>query len=152
MQSGLHRTAAFTLIEILIAMAIMSIVAMVAVPTYSGYMERIEIANVEADFVKIDMAMQGYWVSYGSYPPDLETLNLQKDDPWGSPYQYLNMALTKGNGQKRKDHNLVPLNTDYDLYSKGPDGRSVGPLTAKHSRDDIIRANNGDYVGVASDY
>ena len=152
MHNAFTHTTGFTLIEILIAMAIMSIVAMVAVPTYGGYMERIEIGNVEADFVKIDMAMQGYWVSYDSYPPDLETLGLQKDDPWGNPYQYLNMALTKGNGKKRKDRNLVPLNTDYDLYSMGPDGRSVGPLTASHSRDDIIRANNGDYIGVAADY
>lgn len=152
MHHTLTKSTGFTLIEILIAMAIMSIVAMVAVPTYSNYMERIEIANVEADFVKIDMALQGYWVSYGGYPPTLETLGLQKDDPWGNPYQYLNMALAKGNGKKRKDHNLVPLNTDYDLYSMGPDGRSVGPLTASHSRDDIIRANNGDYIGVAADY
>jgi len=52
----------------------------------------------------------------------------------------------------RKDHNLVPLNTDYDLYSMGPDGNSVGPLTAKASRDDIIRANNGSYIGPAANY
>ena len=86
MHNAFTHTTGFTLIEILIAMAIMSIVAMVAVPTYGGYMERIEIGNVEADFVRIDMVMQGYWVSYGSYPPDLETLGLQKDDPWGNSY------------------------------------------------------------------
>ena len=55
-------------------------------------------------------------------------------------------------GQLRKDKNLVPINTDYDLYSKGPDGKSVTPLTANSSRDDIIRANNGAYVGEAEDY
>lgn len=59
---------------------------------------------------------------------------------------------TTGNGKVRKDHNLVPLNTDYDLYSMGEDGASVSPLTAKASRDDIVRANNGRYVGLASDY
>jgi len=46
----------------------------------------------------------------------------------------------------------VPLNTDYDLYSQGPDGQSVSPLTAAKSRDDIIRANNGDFIGTAEDY
>lgn len=55
-------------------------------------------------------------------------------------------------GKKRKDKSLHPLNTDYDLYSMGPDGRSVSPLTAKASRDDIIRANNGGFIGVAEDY
>ena len=52
----------------------------------------------------------------------------------------------------RKDKNLVPLNTDFDLYSKGPDGASQKPLNAEASRDDIVRANNGAYVGKAEDY
>jgi general secretion pathway protein G len=56
----------------------------------------------------------------------------------------------KGNGQARKDRFLVPLNDDYDLYSMGKDGTSSPPLTAKVSQDDIIRANNGSYVGLAS--
>jgi general secretion pathway protein G len=146
------RHSGYTLVEIMIVMSILGIVASVAVPTYSGYMERLDMALVEKDFVKIDMDMQRYFASYAEYPPDLESVNLAKDDPWGNAYEYLNMALTKGNGKKRKDHSLVPINTDFDLYSKGPDGRSVGPLTASHSRDDIIRANNGQYIGVAADY
>jgi general secretion pathway protein G len=62
------------------------------------------------------------------------------------------MSTVKGNGKKRKDRNLVPLNSDYDLYSQGPDGNSVSPLTAAASQDDIIRANNGGFVGKAEDY
>ncbi len=34
----------------------------------------------------------------------------------------------------------------------GPDGKSVAPLTAKASRDDIVRANDGKFIGEASDY
>lgn len=37
-------------------------------------------------------------------------------------------------------------------YSMGPDGRSVAPLTAKASRDDIVRANTGRCIGLAADY
>ena len=55
-------------------------------------------------------------------------------------------------GQARKDHDLVPINTDFDLYSQGPDGRSAPPLTAAMSRDDIVRANNGRYIGEAEGY
>jgi len=57
-----------------------------------------------------------------------------------------------GIGQARKDRFLVPLNSDYDLYSKGQDGESVAPLTAAKSRDDIIRANDGGFIGLASEY
>ena len=55
-------------------------------------------------------------------------------------------------GQKRKDKSLHPLNSDYDLYSMGPDGQSQTAITAKASRDDTIRANNGGFIGVAEDY
>lgn len=73
-------------------------------------------------------------------------------DPWGTPYQYLNFSTVSGNGQKRKDHNLVPINSEFDLYSKGADKQSVGPLTAAKSLDDVILANDGGYIGLASEY
>ncbi len=52
----------------------------------------------------------------------------------------------------RKDHFMVPINTDYDLYSMGADGKSLAPLTAKASQDDIIRANDGLFIGRASEF
>ena len=144
--------AGFTLVEAMIGMAIAVILLSVALPSYTAYRERVDFGMAEADLVKITIDMERYYAGAGQYPPDLATIGANKVDPWGNPYQYLNMALVEGNGSKRKDHNLVPLNTDYDLYSMGPDGRSVAPLTAMDSRDDIIRANNGQYVGPAADY
>ena len=46
----------------------------------------------------------------------------------------------------------VPLNTDYDLYSMGRDGKSKTPLTASESHDDIVRALDGEFVGLASEF
>ena len=78
---------------------------------------------------------------------------LQKD-PWGFDYRYLNFAADAPGvkGQIRKDHNLHPLNSEFDLYSVGPDGESRAPLTAKASRDDVIWARDGAFVGIARDY
>ena len=73
-------------------------------------------------------------------------------DPWGNPYQYLNHSTHRGLGQDRKDRFLVPLNSDYDLYSMGKDGQSSPPITAKNSLDDTIRASDGAYVGLASQF
>ena len=70
-------------------------------------------------------------------------------DPWGYPYVY---NVVTGPGGVRKDKFMVPLNTDYDLYSVGADGESVGPLSAKKSKDDVIRALNGGYIGLASNF
>lgn len=55
-------------------------------------------------------------------------------------------------GQARKDRNLVPINTEFDLYSSGKDGESRGPLTAKASRDDVVVARDGSFVGLAKDF
>ena len=52
----------------------------------------------------------------------------------------------------RKDHNLHPLNTEFDLYSVGKDGSSSAPLTAANSLDDIVWARDGSFVGRAKDF
>jgi general secretion pathway protein G len=147
-----RRSIGYTIIEAMMVLGIMGIGASLAYPIYSSYFEDMEIANVKKDFVLIDLKIETYFATHGEYPPDLATIGMQKDDPWGTPYQYLNMDLADGEGQKRKDHNQVPINSDYDLYSKGPDGDSVGPLTGQPSHDDIIRADNGAFIGEASDY
>lgn len=51
--------------------------------------------------------------------------------------------------EARKDQFLVPINSDYDLYSQGADGRSMPSLNSLVSRDDVIRARDGAYVGLA---
>jgi general secretion pathway protein G len=146
-----RRSIGYTIIEAMMVLGIVGIGAALSYPIYSSYFENMEIANVKKDFVLIDLRIQTYFAANGEYPPDLASIGMQKDDPWGTPYQYLNMDLAN-EGQKRKDHNQVPINTDYDLYSKGPDGDSSGPLTAQPSRDDIVRANNGAFIGEATDY
>ncbi|MGA8010171.1 MAG: prepilin-type cleavage/methylation domain-containing protein, partial [Thiomonas sp.] len=55
-----------------------------------------------------------------------------------------------GKGHARKDHALNPINTDFDLYCMGQDGQIKLQITNKLSLDDIIRANNGAYIGLAS--
>lgn len=86
-------------------------------------------------------------------PANLATMpGINLLDPWGNPYQYLNFETVKGKGKLRKDRFLVPINSTYDLYSMGADGRTATPLTAAISRDDIIRANDGQYVGLAENY
>ncbi len=47
---------------------------------------------------------------------------------------------------------MNPLNSDYDLYSSGNDKESRDPLANALSRDDIVRANNGTYIGLGEDY
>jgi general secretion pathway protein G len=51
---------------------------------------------------------------------------------------------------RSQDKNIVPINSDFDLWSKGKVGASVSPR--QPSRDDVIRANGGGFFGLASKY
>ena len=53
---------------------------------------------------------------------------------------------------RRRDRYMFPLNTDYDLFSLGPNGRTTVSLGESLGQDDVIRANNGGFFGTASEY
>lgn len=145
-----------TLVELLVVVAMAVALTAVAVPTYQSYMDDVRLSNVVKDIALISIHLERFRTENSGQLPDTlaETPASNLADPWGNPYGYLNIegATGPGLGKVRKDKNLVPLNTDFDLYSMGKDGKSKSPLTAAASRDDIVRANNGGYVGPASEY
>jgi general secretion pathway protein G len=159
--------AGITLIELLIVVAITGIVASIAVPSYRQYVLRTQNARAKSDIVILSLQIERYYDRQWAFPATLDDIGGAPLDPWGTPYQYLVISSkTKGKGggkstgggtstpdnRIRKDKNLHPLNSDYDLYSMGADRRSQAPLTASVSRDDIIRAGNGTFIGLAADY
>ncbi len=144
----------FTLLEVLIALAIMAVSSAIAVPLYSDYVERARQADAGSDLMLIDMGIERFVSENFNLPDDLADVGLDgMTDPWGRAYVYLRID-GGGNvqGQVRKDKNLNPINSDFDLYSPGPDGLTVGPLTAPKSHDDVIRAGNGSFFGVAVNF
>jgi general secretion pathway protein G len=145
------RATGFSLIDVAIALTVVGLLAAVAIPSYSDYLQRSRVAAASADLASLQTRIENFRTINGALPENLDVLGIP-DDPWGKPYQYLNIEAGANPGSVRKNRNLVPINTDYDLYSMGEDGRSVAPLTARHSRDDIVRANNGRYLGLAEDY
>jgi general secretion pathway protein G len=140
-------------VELFIVLAIIGVVAGIAIPRYVDYRERIKVAQAIADIRMLSVLINNYQLDARAYPQNLASVgNANKLDPWGRPYVYLSLHDPKTKGMARKNKNLVPINSDFDLYSIGNDGDSRGPLTAKASRDDVIRANDGRFVGLASDY
>jgi general secretion pathway protein G len=144
----------FTLIEILLVTLIIGVLASISAPMFGRVLERARIAKAIGDVDAIGMDLIAFELTEGGFPDSLEEIDRDHLlDPWGNPYQYTRIRGGSGGpGTFRKDRFLVPINSDFDLYSMGPDGKSVSPLTAASSRDDIIRANDGGYVGVAEFY
>ena len=146
------RSRGFTFIELMLGVAILGVLVGIAYPSYQQYLEKTRVQQAISDIRDIDARIQMYWLDNRAYPVDLNEVGKgAMRDPWGNAYQYNDLSA-KGNSKARKNKNLVPINSDFDLYSMGKDGASTSPLTAKASRDDIVRANDGRFVGLAADY
>lgn len=141
----------FTLIELMLALVVAALLGAIALPSYRNYINKSRVSQAIADMKLIEMNLERFNTDRGKFPDALSELGTVPVDPWGNAYRYLNMVGASV-GKVRKDHGLHPLNTDYDLYSMGADGRTATPLTSALSADDIVRARNGAFVDVASKY
>lgn len=147
----------FTLTELIVAVAIIGILTSIAVPAYFQHLEKARNSRCAAEIQTLATSISAYRNDNNRYPKALTDLGSTYGtllDPWQHPYKYLNIADgdIKGKGDLRKDKFLNPLNTDYDLYSMGKDGESKPNLNVKVSQDDVIRATNGGFIGLASDF
>jgi general secretion pathway protein G len=152
-----------TLLELIIVLAIVGILASIAAPTYTGYIEKARVQSAIADIKRISLLIERHKSDDGVYPVSLNDVGTGNDlDPWGNTYQYLNNEEVLMGEKKAKqplkcqgcrwDKFERPLNTDFDLYSVGKNGETKTRIDNKESRDDIIRAHNGAYVGLAEGY
>lgn len=112
--------AGFTLIEILVAVAIIGTLSALAVPAYMSYLSNSKITAARELISNVEMAVNTYNMKFGKYPSDLSAVTEETadedpllegglEDPWGNTLAY------RTNGKKK------PL-----IYSFGPDGEDGG--------------------------
>lgn len=65
---------AFTLIELLIVVAIIAILAAIAVPNFLEAQTRSKVSRTQADFRTMATGLEAYRVDYLHYPPDRDTM------------------------------------------------------------------------------
>lgn len=155
MSSSRRRAAGWTLVELAVAASVLAILVAIARPVYRGFQERALVSQAVVDLESFTTRIGSFRREFGQLPPRLESVvRTPPLDPWGNPYHYLRIEGAPPNirSRARKDRNLVPINSDYDLYSAGPDGQTRPPLANPVSKDDVIRANDGGYFGRAESY
>ena len=139
-----------TLVEFAVSIMLAVLMLTAAVPAVMRLVDAAREDETIARLEEIRERIDDFRDTHSRYPISLmEIYETMPADGWGNAIQYLNLkdGLVKAQGRARKLRNLRQVNSDYDLYSMGPDGQSVPPLTASPSRDDIIRGRNGDYIG-----
>ncbi len=148
----------FTIIEMLITVVIIGILASMAPPFIKGALLKARIAHAIGDVRAIQTDINTYEANGMGLPLSLADVGRDEmEDPWGARYQYMNfgvdVCLEGGNVPgARKDRFLVPVNCSYDLYSMGEDGSTRPPFTTPVSKDDVVRANDGGYIGLAEKF
>jgi len=90
----------FTLIEILVVVAIIGMLGAVAVPAYMNYLADARVATTRALINNVDVAVKSYNMKHGKYPESLDVLTQDQADgsepllegepvdPWGNELKY----------------------------------------------------------------
>src|SRR5438309_3394437 len=106
----------FTLIELVIVLAIAALVLAMTVPMVNNYVERGKVSQSVSDLAEMSKGIRTYEKTHGALPGSLADAGYDgRLDPWGFAYQYFNLRTAHGNGHARQDKILRPLNSDFDL-------------------------------------
>jgi general secretion pathway protein G len=152
-QPGRRCDSGITLLELMFVVAVMAILATLAMGQFSKYADRSRSELARADIATMAVEIERFQTMHdGAIPDGLADIGRSAFlDPWQRPYHYTRLAGVPGHGAARKDHKLNPINSDYDLFSAGKDGVFQPQVSQKDSLDDIIRARDGAFIGLASD-
>lgn len=135
--------------ELLAVVGIIGSLAALGIPSSQDAIQRARVGRATVELRGIARNLE----SQDTLPDALALIGPVPLDPWGNPYQYNKFPPNRRVPREaRRDRFLVPINSTYDLYSMGRDRASSAPLSAGPSRDDVIRANDGGFFGLASKY
>jgi general secretion pathway protein G len=126
--------AGYTLLELLVVMAILALLTAFATPQLMGYFSKAKTQSAQLQIENINTALELYYMENGSYPSnDIGLKALIEDtpeaphwngpylkraksllDPWGHPYQY------------------SVKNGSYEVYSLGANGKASTSLASRN--------------------
>lgn len=137
----------------MLALAIVGVLAVIGSAAYDRYAEKARVYQAAIDIGGLAVQIKQFETDNGALPDTLAEIGAAgRLDPWKNPYLYTNLSTKKGKGAARKDHKMNPINSDFDLFSMGKDGAYKSQVSHKLSLDDVIRANDGKFIGLAKDF
>jgi general secretion pathway protein G len=124
-----RRIRGFTLLELLVVVAIIGLLAAYVGPKYFGQVGKSEQALAKAQIESFHRALASYRLDVGSFPSTEEGLNALMAKPsaaakWAGPY--LTKAVPPDPWGKPYIYRVPGAKGDYDLLSYGKDGQPGG--------------------------
>ena len=126
--------SAFTLIELLIVVAIIAILASIALPNFLEAQTRSKVSRVKSDLRTLAVALESYAVDYNKFPPSTLVPRFRRLRPLTSPISYITSvpidpfkSIDSGAGPWRSSgmyaYGAMPIDQEsrYALASDGPD-------------------------------
>lgn len=153
MHEKIHGTKlrGFSILELMATVTFLGVLASFAIPAFVGYAERARVNAAIGEIGSASVELHRWRLNNGNgtFPDTLGDAGItMPNDPWGNSYVYEDVATA---GTVRT-HSGAPVNTEFDLYSRGADGNTATSLTASSALDDIVLARDGAFVGMAEHY
>ena len=123
-------TGGFTLVELLVVLAILGLIAAIAVPQTLGYLGRAKSNTAGIQIENLGAALDLYRLDVGRYPSDSDGLKASVEAPadigkWAGPYLKKNSSLLDPWDNPYR-YRFPGQNGEYDLFSLGADGQEGG--------------------------
>jgi general secretion pathway protein G len=125
-----HRQDGYTLVELLVVLAILGLLVAIAAPRLISYLGSARADTAKIQVEKLGTILDLYHLEIGRYPTDQEGLRALVERPsqldtWNGPYLKNREALTDP-WNRPYVYRFPGQHGDYDLYSLGADGREGG--------------------------
>ncbi len=125
-----HRSRGFTLLELLVVLAILSFLALIAVPQVLKYLSSAKSDTAAIQVQQLSATIDLYRLDAGAYPTEEQGLDALFDRPadaerWNGPYLRKRGMIDDPWGN-RFIYRFPGEHGDYDIYSLGADGQEGG--------------------------
>lgn len=120
----------FTLIELMVVIAIIAILASITIPVIGRAMESARRANARTDLQSIETAVRAYYNEYGRFPHDSGGPDRVYED---DNYELLNALRARDSSSGNPNHEANPRRIIFlevperSLSSTGDDARYIDP-------------------------